>query len=861
MDHPAREPAGSTAWGPMRREVFDRSRIAVIQRDLSNHVIYANAAALAMCGVKEVQDLRLDQVFAGEAGRVLAEETRHRRQGELGAYRVTLTRQDDPGRQVAVEVTGLPVMDEHDAVVGSLGFFRSLQYQALGDDLRAITLRHAGHESLLPLVAQALHRELPFDLMFVSRVVEDRDAWEFEIVFNYPPFEQQVPTAWYALDGDQRAFMEATEGGVHDFEQVMSNPPWSSMAEEPICRQMAAMNLKTSMWRRITRGEGDRKRTVAIMTLLSRTRDAYDETHLAQFNQLPLVEAVLCSLDFSERARSQRQLRMFRDLNRCVDIQGACRCLADALVEIFDWSRVSLFRIDSAREKVVRVASARRGDDGLAIDTGASWGDYQQHVDEGVLGRVVRTLQPQKVPDVRQDPDYIETPDGESIRSELAVPIVFSDGERVRFIINVDDPRISAFSREHVRQLTDIAQELAGAMERISDLTLLAECVDNASDPIIATDARLRIRRVNRAAEMLFDCNRSALIGKSLLEYFEDPRPLEALLDGTEAGERIGELTVRIAPGASATSASSAAAASSQASPAFADPVALQAHGSESSLAGVDGMHAPASSRSVFVTRRDFPERLGGHVFVARDLAPIRRSVQLEFLEQTAYELAVETQAPLSLAMAWFERQIEASMSPTAHRAGSADAADAADAAALTTDLVSVLRQLGRVKHAFTRLAMYNREARNRSRQLCTIRLDSELHALLAGLTVTERAKVQPQTFDQVVEIEADHTQLHIVVESLLSGLLRAAPETGKVLLTLVPDDQTVFLRLQGKMPPGRRRGNRFGSLEAAQADIRLAHPLISRLMKGQNGSFKVNALPDDVTEFVLGFPRGGTHG
>lgn len=842
MDHPAREPAGSTAWGPMRREVFDRSRIAVIQRDLSNHVIYANAAALAMCGVKEVQDLRLDQVFAGEAGRVLAEETRHRRQGELGAYRVTLTRQDDPGRQVAVEVTGLPVVDEHDAVVGSLGFFRSLQYQALSDDLRAITLRHAGHHDLLPLVAQALRRELPFDLMFVSRVVEDRDAWESEIVFNYPPFEQQVPTAWYELDADQRAFMEATEGGVHDFEQVMSNPPWSSMAEEPICRQMAAMNLKTSMWRRITRGEGDRKRTVAIMTLLSRTPQAYDETHLAQFNQLPLVEAVLCSLDFSERERNQRQLRMFRDLNRCVDIQGACRCLSDALVEIFDWSRVSLFRIDSARERVVRVASARRGEEGRAIDTGASWGDYQQRFDEGVLGRVVRTLQPQKVPDVRLDRDYIETPDGESIRSELAVPIVFSDRERVRFIINVDDPRISAFSREHVRQLTDIAQELAGAMERISDLTLLAECVDNASDPIIATDARLRIRRVNRAAEMLFDCKRSALIGKSLLEFFEDPRPLEALLDGTEAGERIGELNVRIAPGDSAEPGASAA------------PAALPANVSEYSLPGTDGMHTPASSRSVFVTRRDFPERLGGHVFVARDLAPIRRSVQLEFLEETAYELAVETQAPLSLAMAWFERQIEASTRVPSDRAGAEDDASAAD-------LVSVLRQLGRVKHAFTRLALYNREARNRSRQLCTIRLDSELHALLAGLTVTERAKVQPHSFDQVVEIEADHTQLHIVVESLLSGLLRAAPETGKVLLTLVPDDSTVFLRLQGKMPPGRRRGNRFGSLEAAHADIRLAHPLISRLMKGQNGSFKVNALPDDVTEFVLGFSRRGAHG
>ena len=46
----------------------------------------------------------------------------------------------------------------------------------------------------------------------------------------------------------------------------------------------------------------------------------------------------------------------------------------------------------------------------------------------------------------------------------------------------------------------------------------------------------------------------------------------------------------------------------------------------------------------------------------------------------------------------------------------------------------AVLRQLGRVKPAFTRLAMYNREARNRSRLPCAIRLDSELQALLAEL-------------------------------------------------------------------------------------------------------------------------------
>ena len=91
--------AAAALLGQMKRAVFDGSRIAVIQRDLDNNVLYANAAALAMSGVEHVGQLRLDRLFAGEAGRVLDEETRGRRNRELGAYRVTLTCQDDPERQ------------------------------------------------------------------------------------------------------------------------------------------------------------------------------------------------------------------------------------------------------------------------------------------------------------------------------------------------------------------------------------------------------------------------------------------------------------------------------------------------------------------------------------------------------------------------------------------------------------------------------------------------------------------------------------------------------------------------------------------------------------------------------------------
>ncbi len=808
--------------GQMKRDVFDGSRIAVIQRDLDNHVLYANSAALKMSGAASVDALHLDQLFCGEAALVLEAETRGRRQRQLGAYSVTLTRLDAPHRQIAVEVTGLPLMDAQGTVVGSLGFFRSLASQALTERLRQLNLSHAGRPDLLPRMAEALRSELPFDLMLVSRVIADAASWESEIVFNHPVFQQNVPRAWYGLNAEQRAFMEARSGGIHGFEASLSQPPWSDMADEPICLQMRAMALKSSMWRRIVRSEGEGERTLAIITLLSREDNAYDEDDQKLFNQLPLVETVLCALDHEERRRDRRELRMFRELNRCADIQSACCCLAASLIEIFNWEHVSLFRIDSARDAIVRVASARSGGDGLAIDTGTVWGDYSQGIGQGILGRVVASVLPQNIPDVTQNTDYLKSPDGGPIRSELAMPIVFSEGERVRFIINVDDPRVNAFSREHVRQLKDIADEVAGAMQRISDLTLLAECVDNVSDPIIATDARLRIRRVNRAAEALFGATRQALVDRNLIPMFQNPRQLEALLDGTEVGDRLGELQVSRPP-------------------------------DESERPGESGSDPGAGSApiSVFITRRDFPGKLGGHVFIAHDLQPIRRSVQLEFLQETAYELAVETQAPMGMAMAYLESQLE-----LAHRPG------VAKDPARALDLQAVLRQVGRVKHAFTRLALYNREARVASRVLRTVQLGSELDALLASLAASERAKiVLDKPVDQSVEIEADHMQLHIVMESLLSVLLRAAPQTAQVRLTLAPDDHEVFLRLRGKLPPARRYGARFGAPEGAAADLRLANPLLGKLMRNQGGSLKVNTLSDGDTEFVLGFSRRGAHG
>jgi GAF domain-containing protein len=81
----------------------------------------------------------------------------------------------------------------------------------------------------------------------------------------------------------------------------------------------------------------------------------------------------------------------------------------------------------------------------------------------GVIGRTVRTGQPQRAPDVSADPDYVAlVPD---TRSELCAPLKV--GDRVLGVINVESARLDAFSEADERLLATIAGQAANALERL----------------------------------------------------------------------------------------------------------------------------------------------------------------------------------------------------------------------------------------------------------------------------------------------------------------------------------------------------------------------------------------------------------
>ncbi len=82
-------------------------------------------------------------------------------------------------------------------------------------------------------------------------------------------------------------------------------------------------------------------------------------------------------------------------------------------------------------------------------------------IHQGIIGRVVRTGVPALVPDVTQDPDYVEA--DPRTRSELVVPMRV--GERIIGVLNAESPRPNAFTEEDLRLMTTLAGHLAVILE------------------------------------------------------------------------------------------------------------------------------------------------------------------------------------------------------------------------------------------------------------------------------------------------------------------------------------------------------------------------------------------------------------
>ncbi|HET7087812.1 MAG TPA: GAF domain-containing protein, partial [Anaerolineae bacterium] len=145
----------------------------------------------------------------------------------------------------------------------------------------------------------------------------------------------------------------------------------------------------------------------------------------------------------SRRTGEQAALaQIARNIASSLDPDEVIRTVLQHAVEDTDSDRGGIYLYDQERQQMVDAATI-----GFGRSLQESGGDHSWAGLDGIVGRVLRSGESARVPDVSRDPDYVEA--APTTRAELCVPII-RDG-RVEGVINLESDRLAAYSESHQR--------------------------------------------------------------------------------------------------------------------------------------------------------------------------------------------------------------------------------------------------------------------------------------------------------------------------------------------------------------------------------------------------------------------------
>ncbi|HML21476.1 MAG TPA: ATP-binding protein [Aggregatilinea sp.] len=153
-------------------------------------------------------------------------------------------------------------------------------------------------------------------------------------------------------------------------------------------------------------------------------------------------------------------------------------------------------------------------------------------VNIGVTGRVVRSGQPEIIPDVSSDPDYIDIV--KHVRSLLAVPMIRD--ERVTGVLLLSSYDLNGFTEDNLEFVTRLATRVAVALDnaRLFDETRreqkkLEVILSSTTDAVIVVQRDGRLALVNQAAMAIFHLAPKAVSGRPSFDTVLGETPLARL--------------------------------------------------------------------------------------------------------------------------------------------------------------------------------------------------------------------------------------------------------------------------------------------------------------------------------------------
>ena len=142
-----------------------------------------------------------------------------------------------------------------------------------------------------------------------------------------------------------------------------------------------------------------------------------------------------------------------RELTSILNLDELLRSIGELVRRLIDYQMFSILLLDSSGEKLQHRFSLRFNEN-IHLKHDIPLG-------RGIVGTATSTQEAVLVPDVTQDPRYIES--NPETRSELAVPLVYKG--KVIGVLDLEHTRRGFFTEEHKRTMTTLAAQIAIAVE------------------------------------------------------------------------------------------------------------------------------------------------------------------------------------------------------------------------------------------------------------------------------------------------------------------------------------------------------------------------------------------------------------
>jgi sigma-B regulation protein RsbU (phosphoserine phosphatase) len=183
------------------------------------------------------------------------------------------------------------------------------------------------------------------------------------------------------------------------------------------------------------------------------------------------------------------------EINSSLDLDEVLRKTAALVKRLIDFEIFSVLLLDESMQRLYHRFTIGYGEEGGK--------DWVIPIGQGITGTAAATGRAVRVPDVREDPRYINIID--SVRSELVVPLMVK-GQAIG-VLDIQSTQVDYFTRDQQSVLTLMASRLAIAIENArlfervrsqADTLLVLNEVGREASSILAVEELLR-----RAAELV----------------------------------------------------------------------------------------------------------------------------------------------------------------------------------------------------------------------------------------------------------------------------------------------------------------------------------------------------------------------